>query len=123
GPPHRAANMGSITRRTMAARRTGEPASNPNASVRAPDPMSWMLARHVSRRSVALIVGEASLIVGAVVLGTWIRLGEDAWLVYAIEDGYLKTAFVAAICLLCLYYADLYNLRRVADRREMFVRL
>jgi exosortase/archaeosortase len=43
--------------------------------------------------------------------------------VFALEDGYAKTALIVIICLLCLYYADLYNLRRIADRREMFVRL
>ena len=85
--------------------------------------MPWTLAHHVSRRSLALILGEACLIAGAVVLGIWIRLGNDTWRVLDIEDGYLKTAVIAVICLLCLYFADLYNLRRVADRREMFVRL
>ena len=81
------------------------------------------LIAHITRRSATLVVVEACLIVGAVVLGIWIRLREDTWIVFEIEDGYLKTAFIAGVCLLCLYYADLYNLRRVTDRRELFVRL
>jgi sugar transferase (PEP-CTERM system associated) len=82
-----------------------------------------MLGRTLSRRSVALIVGEAGLIVAAVVLGTWVRLREDMWFVFALERGAEKTALVVGICLVCLYYGDLYNLRRVSDRRELFVRL
>jgi sugar transferase (PEP-CTERM system associated) len=82
-----------------------------------------MLVHAVSRRSAILILGEAVLIVCAVVAGTWLRLGDEAWRVYAVDNGSLKTALVAAICLLCLYYADLYDLRRVPGRRDQFVRL
>jgi sugar transferase (PEP-CTERM system associated) len=38
------------------------------------------------------------------------------------EAGWWKAALVAAVCQLCLYYSDLYDLRIVADRRELFVR-
>jgi sugar transferase (PEP-CTERM system associated) len=86
--------------------------------------MIRVLAGGITRRSLVLVVGEAALIVGAIVLGTWIRLGtSDTWAVFAAQDGYLKTALIAMTCLLSLYYADMYNFRRVADRREMFVRL
>lgn len=86
--------------------------------------MIRMLKRSVNRRSLALVVGEAALIAGAVVVGAWARLGaSDTWWLFAFEQGYFKTAVITAICLLCLYFADLYNLRSVADPGEMFVRL
>ena len=86
--------------------------------------MIRILAGGITRRSLLLVASETALIVGAIVLGTWIRLGSDeTWILFAVENGYLKTTFIAATCLLCLYFADLYNFRRVADRREMFVRL
>jgi len=78
----------------------------------------------ISRRLLILVVGEAALIVGAIVLGTWIRLGrDDMWFMFEVENGYLKTVVTAGISLLCLYFADLYNFRRVGDRAEMFMRL
>ncbi len=85
--------------------------------------MIRMLRRSVNRRSLVLFMGEAALIAGAVVAGVWIRLGDAAWILFGLEGGYFKTAVVTIICLLCLYFADLYNLRRVSDPGEMFVRL
>lgn len=82
-----------------------------------------VLRYSVNRRSAILLVGEAMLIAGAVVLGAWIRLREDTWILFALEQGVFKTAVITAICLLCLYFADLYNLRRVSEPGEMFVRL
>jgi sugar transferase (PEP-CTERM system associated) len=86
--------------------------------------MIRMLKRTVNRRSLVLIVGEATIIAAAVVLGVWIRLGSNdtSW-VFTAQQGYFKTAVVTAICLLCLYFSDLYNLRRVSEPGEMFVRL
>ncbi len=82
-----------------------------------------MLTVDLTRRALILIVGEAALITGAVVLGIWIRLGDDTWFLFSAQQGLLKTGVVTGISLLCLYYADLYNLRRVAEPGEMFVRL
>ena len=39
-----------------------------------------------------------------------------------VEDGLEKALLIAFVCQLCLYYADLYNPRVIADRRELFVR-
>jgi sugar transferase (PEP-CTERM system associated) len=38
------------------------------------------------------------------------------------DQGLLKALVIAAACQFCLYYADLYDLRVVADHRELFVR-
>jgi sugar transferase (PEP-CTERM system associated) len=35
--------------------------------------------------------------------------------------GLFKAALIAVVCQACLYYADMYDLRRMSDRRELFV--
>jgi sugar transferase (PEP-CTERM system associated) len=65
---------------------------------------------------------ESVLIVGAVALAAWLRLGADAWLVLTVEQGFQKAALIAVACQMCLYFADLYNPRVISDRRELFVR-
>jgi len=86
--------------------------------------MIRILWRNMTRRTVALIVGDALLIASGVLVGAIIRLGsrDTVWL-FGHQNGYSKTTVVVVICLLCLYFADLYNLRRVAERGEMFVHL
>jgi sugar transferase (PEP-CTERM system associated) len=75
-----------------------------------------------SSRTLLLIVCEAGLILGSVMLAGWIRLGDDAADVLLRDQGFLKALLITACCQFCLYYADLYDLRIVADRRELFVR-
>jgi len=86
--------------------------------------MIGMLERRVNRRSLILVLGEATIIAAAVLTSAWIRLGGEAtqWHL-GHQYGYFKTALVTGICILCLYFADLYNLRRVAEPGEMFVSL
>jgi sugar transferase (PEP-CTERM system associated) len=67
---------------------------------------------------------ETVMIVFAVTLAAAIRLGPEEGLnVLATAGGLAKAGIVAAICQLCLFFADMYDLRVVADRRELFVRL
>jgi len=75
-----------------------------------------------SSRTVLLIGCEAALILGSVALAAWVRLGRDALDVMLLDRGPLKALLIAGSCQFCLYYADLYDLRTVADRRELFVR-
>src|SRR5688572_95986 len=83
--------------------------------------MARVLNQRVFWRTIALIVGESALIVGAVIASASIRLGSDVWLS---QDGLVaKALLMAVVCQLCLYYGDLYDLRMVGDRRELFVRL
>jgi sugar transferase (PEP-CTERM system associated) len=81
-----------------------------------------MIHRLTIRR--LLLVGfETTLIVAAVVAAAYIRLGEWAWDILVNEHGFLKALLVAGVSQACLYYADLYNLKAVADRRELFIRI
>jgi sugar transferase (PEP-CTERM system associated) len=84
--------------------------------------MSNVLGRRVLVRLLALLVFESALIVGAVALAAWLRLGPNAWLVLVVEHGLYKASFIAVTCQFCLYYADLYDPRVIRARRELFVR-
>jgi sugar transferase (PEP-CTERM system associated) len=55
-------------------------------------------------------------------LASWLRLGGEAWPMMVSPDGILKAVLIAFVSQVCLYYADLYDLRVVADRRELIVR-
>jgi sugar transferase (PEP-CTERM system associated) len=79
--------------------------------------------RIVTLRSITLVVVETALILSAVALAAWLRLGEHAWPVLAEQSGVFKMALVVLVAQGCLYYADLYDLRAVSDRRELIVRI
>ena len=85
--------------------------------------MFGLIGRLLGRRSALLIVCEHLLIVAAVFLAARIRLGELAWVLFTNDYGFAKAALIAAACQLCLYYADLYDLRSIIDRRDLFVRM
>jgi sugar transferase (PEP-CTERM system associated) len=77
----------------------------------------------VSRRSMALIACETVLIVAAVCIGAVLRLGDGAWDLLFGHGDIAKALLIALVSQLCLYYADLYDLRVVGDRHELFVRI
>jgi sugar transferase (PEP-CTERM system associated) len=79
------------------------------------------LALSITRRSVTLVVLETVLIVTAVSLGAWIRLGDGVWNLLLNEGLLGKALLIALVCQICLYYADLYELRVASDRRELFI--
>ena len=79
--------------------------------------------RPVSRRILLLVAAESALIVGAVWLAAYVRFGSWMWDVMAGEQGMGKAILIAAVCQLCLYYSDLYDFRRIADRKELLVRI
>ena len=74
-------------------------------------------------RVAVLVALEMTLIVSAVALAAYVRLGDWAWEIMVVEGGAGKALLIAAVCQVCLYYADLYDLRQLADRRELFVRI
>ena len=74
-------------------------------------------------RALTLIACETALILAAVALAAYVRLGDDAWQILAVEGGIARTLLVAAVVQGSLYYADLYDLRLLSDRREIFIRI
>jgi len=85
--------------------------------------MTRLLRTRLGGRLFALIALESILILASVALAAWLRVGVDWWLVLAVEGGFEKAIYVALVCQICLYYADLYNTRIMNDRRELFVRV
>jgi sugar transferase (PEP-CTERM system associated) len=82
-----------------------------------------MPLRSVKPRSLALVVCETLLILSAVAVAAWVRIGNEAWIDLGEIHAVGKAALIAAVCQLCLYYNELYDLRLLSDRREMFVRI
>jgi sugar transferase (PEP-CTERM system associated) len=85
--------------------------------------MRFLLHR-VRLRSVALALCETGLIVGGVALAALLRLGyDDTVELFLTENGTLKTMLIAVIAQVSMHYVDLYDVRIIADRRELFTRL
>lgn len=82
-----------------------------------------ILLRRVNVRTAVLVLLETMLIVSAVAVAAYLRVGDAAWDLARNENGLLKTLLVAVIAQTCLYYSDLYDLRLVSDRRELFIRI
>ena len=79
--------------------------------------------RVLTVRSAVLIACEGIAIITAVCAAAYVRLGEWAWDVLVHDQGLAKAIVIAVVAQSCLYYADLYDIRVVADRRELFVRV
>ncbi|MBA2355201.1 MAG: TIGR03013 family PEP-CTERM/XrtA system glycosyltransferase [Acidobacteria bacterium] len=74
-------------------------------------------------RPALLIAFESVLIVSALLGAARLWLGEGAWTPDALSETWPKALIVAVVCQVSLYYAELYDLRVVADRRELAVRV
>src|SRR5258708_18432395 len=74
-------------------------------------------------RSVLLLSGETAALTTAVMLATYLRLKDNAWMLFAGFDGVLRVVLIVVVCQVCLHYADLYDLHTIADTRDLLVRL
>jgi sugar transferase (PEP-CTERM system associated) len=74
-------------------------------------------------RPTVLILGETCLLLGAVVLGIYVRLGSEAWWLLEYEGGWPKAFLIVAVCQITLHYSDLYDLRGVTGFHDLTVRL
>ena len=78
--------------------------------------------RAITLRSLTLLTCETLLILAAIGAAAYIRLGDWAWEILGNEQGVWKMILMAAVTQGCLYYGELYNVRLMADRRELFTR-
>lgn len=86
--------------------------------------MAKGLIQDVTWRSTTLVIFETGLIVGAIAMAAYVRLGEQAWDLVREDAGLLKIVLIAYVCQLCLYYLDLYDdARLTVDRRELLIRI
>lgn len=75
------------------------------------------------KRLLILVVGEALLVCASFLLGAFVRLGQDSWLVLEYENGLYKILGITAVAVICLYYFDLYDPHRVPSKGETYFRL
>jgi sugar transferase (PEP-CTERM system associated) len=80
------------------------------------------LLQGLTWRTAGLVLFESTLLVGTVMLAAWIRLGQEGLEFWGTDRVFRKALLIAAVCQSCFYFADVYNVRIIADRREMFVR-
>jgi sugar transferase (PEP-CTERM system associated) len=74
--------------------------------------------RYVSQRHLTVFTGELLVIFGSMALVAYHYSPNDP-----LPTAVWKGAIVTALCLLCLYYNDLYDLTVVRSSREVFIRL
>ncbi len=74
-------------------------------------------------RMIALALSEGVLIVGALLMATFVVFRNDVDLVLTTEHGLIKIAFASLICMLCMYYYDLYNSSVLRNRAEELTRV
>ncbi len=83
-----------------------------------------MRASRANTRTTFLLVAEAAVVFGAIVVAVYIRLGvEDAHYELLLRNGFLKAALATVVCLTAFYMFDLYDYVVMHDRRELVLRL
>lgn len=74
-------------------------------------------------RTLILLGGEATIICVSFMVAMLIRFGPDTTLILSYEGGIYKIGLAAAVCLLCLYYYDLYDTFIFSNPREVVTRI
>jgi sugar transferase (PEP-CTERM system associated) len=74
-------------------------------------------------RTAVLLTGETALLTTAVALGSYVRLRDSTPQFFMGTDGVFRVMLIVVVCQICLHYADLYDLRTIADTRDLIVRL
>ena len=75
------------------------------------------------RRQAVFVAVEHALIVLAVVIAAMVRLGFPEDPAESYSAWVLRSIVVAAVLQVCLHYGDLYDLRKMADRRDLLIGL
>jgi sugar transferase (PEP-CTERM system associated) len=78
---------------------------------------------YVPARTLFLVIAETLIIFSAMVAAVFLRFGADAELTLSYQQGFLKVTVVAAVCVICLYYFDLYDSLVISNPREVVTRL
>jgi sugar transferase (PEP-CTERM system associated) len=82
------------------------------------------LFHRVRLRGITLAACETVFILGAVLAAVVVRLGvSDALYLLQHDAGLLKALLVVGVVQVSMHYADLYDVRIISDRRELFTRL
>ena len=83
-----------------------------------------MATSSFSPRKIWLILADAAIIYGGVILALYIRLGTAGSLnELNVRNGWTKIVLATVVCLLTLYFYDLYDYVVMTNRRELLLRL
>jgi sugar transferase (PEP-CTERM system associated) len=78
---------------------------------------------YIPARTLFLVLAESFLIFSTMVAAVFLRSGADAELTLTYQQGFLKVAVIAAVCIICLYYCDLYDSLVISNTGEVITRL
>jgi len=83
-----------------------------------------MNSNRLSLRTIGLLLADAAIIYGGVILALYLRLGGGG-MRYELNEknGWLKIALATSVCALILYFYDLYDYTVMTNRRELMLRL
>jgi sugar transferase (PEP-CTERM system associated) len=83
-----------------------------------------MAATRFTPRTVWLILADTAIIYGGIILALYLRLGfEGSDYQLNERNGWLKIGLATTVCLLILYFYDLYDFTVMGNRRELMLRL
>jgi exopolysaccharide biosynthesis polyprenyl glycosylphosphotransferase len=83
-----------------------------------------MVAARFSLRILWLILADAVMLFAGVILAMYLRLGVAGTAEYLdTRNGWLKIALASGVCLLILYFYDLYDYVVMTNRRELLLRM
>jgi sugar transferase (PEP-CTERM system associated) len=74
-------------------------------------------------RVLLLLAGEAVIVFTAFAVAVFFQYGQDTLIYLKYEGGYGRVGLAAGVCLICLYYFDLYNSLIISNPREVLTRL
>jgi sugar transferase (PEP-CTERM system associated) len=90
----------------------------------ASDPFELMKPSRFNARTVLLLLVEALLLFGGLIVAVYVRLGAaDAEYALIQRNGFYKAALFTVFCLAAFYLFDLYDFVVMHDRRELVLRL
>ena len=83
-----------------------------------------MNGTRITPRTIWIILADAAIIYGGVVLALYLRLGSTGS-DYELNErnGWLKIILATLLCLLILYFYDLYDFTVMSNRRELMLRM
>jgi FlaA1/EpsC-like NDP-sugar epimerase len=83
-----------------------------------------MATQRFSRRIFWLLLADAAIIYGGVVLAMYLRLGfSGSENELDVKNGWFKIALASFVCLVIMYFYDLYDYVVMTNRRELMLRL
>src|SRR5512135_2814036 len=87
--------------------------------------MFRFFGQYVAVKSVILVFSEMFLIVSSLYIAFWLRFRQAADVNAYIGQEFFafKVSTILAVCFICFYYNDLYDLNIVARRWELMIRL